>query len=138
MVGCQCLHKHSCTSSLGHPIVVLKIASGADNFLQSVSVVVYSTTITKGFKFKFPELIHVKFHLIVLLSFLLEFEQAKCYLLSLPFSSVKALCLWILHQFICRSLHRFVCEVLHQFICEVLLIVYVGNYVKVCNIYNVC
>ena len=38
----------------------------------------------------------------------------------------------------CKNLHQFVCEVLHKFICEVLLIVYVGNYVKACSIYNVC
>ena len=38
----------------------------------------------------------------------------------------------------CENLHQFVYKVLHQFVCEVLLIVYVGNYVKACSIYNVC
>ena len=59
-------------------------------------------------------------------------------LLSLtPFSSVKPLCQWVLHQFICGNLLQFICEVLWQFVCEVLLLDYVGNYVKACSIYHV-
>ena len=137
MVGHQCLHKHSHTSRLGCPIVVLKIASGADSFLSKASLVVCSTTITRSSNLNFQSWSTSNFTysspfvpLRIWASKMLHFHT--------PFSSVKPLCLQILHQFICENLHQSVCKVLHQFLCEVLLIVHVGNYVKVCSTYNAC
>ena len=124
MVGHQCLHKCSCTSRLDHPIVVLKIASGADNFLQSISVVVCSTTITRSSNLDFQSWSTSNFtYSSPLVS--LRIWASKMLPSLTPFSSVNFLCLGILHQFICENLHWFVCEVLHQLVCEGLLIVFV-------------
>ena len=70
---------------LGHPIVVLKIASGADNFLGKMSLWLFIQQPLQGVHIWISGVDPCQISLIDLLSFLLEFEQAKCYIFSLLF-----------------------------------------------------
>ena len=70
---------------LGHPIVVLKIVSGADNFLGKVSLWLFIQQPLQGVQIWISGIDPHQISLIDLLLFLLEFEQAKCYVFSLLF-----------------------------------------------------
>ena len=117
-------------------IVVLKIASGADNFCKA-SLWLCFQQLLSGVQISISRVDPHQISLIVLLLFLLKLEQVKCYFLSLLFHLQNLYANGFSTNLYADTFFDFICEVLWQFICEVLLLGYVGNYVKACSIYHI-